>query len=409
MILFRLLNSIMGYRTVSVEGSEAERIANLMMEEHIDYWNMKREGEGELTFELLDKEYRRLHKRVGGETVTTIKRYGLPSWLSRYRNRLGIPLGLCLFFLLMQLSTQYVWHITVSGNETMSDAAVTEALEKLGCGIGAYIPGVDFYEICHRFILENEEVSWISVNMVGTHAMVEIRETNQKELIDEIGNGTPTNLLSRYDGVVVRTESIAGAMQVKAGQPIKKGELLVSGVVPIGKEEEGRFVLVRSRGAVYAEIVRHLEVTVPLTQRVLIEEEGIPVKKSLIFFGKTIKIQENSSILASECDIIQDKRRIVLFEGSRFLPEIPLPLYWVTDYARTVSEEVKNYTEEEALAIAESQMATLFANELADAEILLRTDYVEKRQTADGEALVLTWEIRCIQDVTEETPLGLIG
>ena len=47
-----------------------------------------------------------------------------------------------------------------------------EALAQLGCGIGTYIPSVDFYGICQRFLLENERVSWISVNMVGTTAEV---------------------------------------------------------------------------------------------------------------------------------------------------------------------------------------------------------------------------------------------
>lgn len=90
----------------------------------------------------------------------------------------------------------YIWEVSVSGNEKISDAEVIDSLEALGCSIGTYIPSVDFYNICHEFILANEDVSWISVNMVGTTAKVEIIERRAKESIEDDGNGTPTNIIA---------------------------------------------------------------------------------------------------------------------------------------------------------------------------------------------------------------------
>jgi len=407
MIIFRILNFLAGYRRVSCPAERTADAVNLLMREEIDYWELKREENGELTFSILEREYKHLLSLADGLPFRSLCRYGLPQWIGRYRKRLGIPLGFLIFLLLTKLSTQYIWEVTVSGNETLTDAEVQECLEELGCGIGSYIPSVDFYNICHEFILANEDVSWISVNMVGTTARVELIEASCKGQIDNGGNGTPSNLLAACDGEVVRTETASGMLVVKAGQTVTKGQLLVSGVVDVGRNEDGRFVLVRSRAKVFAKTNRTLEVVVPYetVKKTVVGRET--VKKSLKFFGKTIKLKENSSILPEGCDIIEENRRIVLFEGDKLTGGIPLPIRLITFYRETIAEERVTLTEEEALIAAGIEMATLMERELPDAEILSRTVKVENRMTEEGDALVLTWEMTCIEDIAVESPIGV--
>jgi len=407
MVLFRILNFLAGYRRVSCPPHRAAEAVNLMVQEEIDYWEMKRAEGGELTFFILEREYKRLLSLADGLPFQTVRRLGLPQLIGRYRKRLGIPLGLLIFLLLTKLSTQYVWEVTVSGNETLTDAEVQECLEALGCGIGSYIPAIDFYNICHEFILENERVSWISVNMVGTTAQVELIEAKAKGGIEDGGNGTPSNLLAAIDGEIVRTETASGMIAVRAGQTVTKGQLLVSGVVDVGRNEDGRFVLVRSRAKIFAKTQRTLEVVVPYetVKKTLTGREII--KKSLKFFGKTIKLKENSSILPEGCDIIVENRRIVLFEGDRLSGGIPLPISIVTEYRETSVEERVVLTEEEALRVAGIEMAALFAKELPDAEILSRTVRTEIRMTEEGQAFVLIWDMVCVEDIALESPIGL--
>ena len=407
MILFRVLNFLSGYRRLSCDPSKASEAVTLLLREDIDYWAMKREPGGVLTFCLLEKEYKRLNRLADGIPLETISRHGLPPLLYRYRKRLGIPLGVLIFLLLTKLSTQYIWEITVTGNETMSDAEVLECLESLGCGIGTYIPSVDFYAICHEFILATGDVSWISVNMVGTTARVELIEAKPRGTVEDGGNGVPSNLLAATDGEIIRTETAAGMILVRAGQTVKKGELLVSGVVDVGHGEDGRFVLVRSRAKIFARTKRTLEVVVPYktVKKTMTGREII--KKSLKFFGKTIKLKENSSILPDDCDIIVDDRRVVLFENLGLIKEIPLPIRFITEYQEEIVEETVMLTEEEALTVAGIEMAERFTKELAEAEILSRTVRVERRMTQQGEALVLVWEMTCIEDIAVENPIGV--
>jgi similar to stage IV sporulation protein len=226
MLLFDALNFLAGYRELSCSAEDAVGVMNLLHNGDFDYWDAKRIKDGDLTFCLLEKEYRRFVKESDEVSHHTVRRKGLPVLLSRYRRRVGLLIGLLVFVFLTSLSTRYVWEVTVSGNETLTDAEVMACLEDLGCGVGTYIPSVDFYEICHRFLLEKEEVSWISVNMVGTTARVELIESETKGNVENGGNGTPSNLIAERDGVVVRTETASGKLSVKAGDAVKKGQLL---------------------------------------------------------------------------------------------------------------------------------------------------------------------------------------
>ncbi len=410
MLLFRILNYLSGYRELSCSPERVRIVINRIASNQLDYWGMRREKGGELRFSMLNREYRRfrsLAEEGEGELLRVEREAGLPRLIRRYRKRLGIPIGLLLFLMLAKLSTMYVWEVTVSGNDRISDGEVIESLGELGCSVGSYIPSIDFYSICHEFILSNDEVSWISVNMIGTTAQVEIIERRGKDGMEEEGNGTPTNLIAAREGVVVRVETASGETLVSAGETVGKGQLLINGVVGVGPEEEGRFVLVRSRGKVYAETERTLQIAVPLKSVKKTYSGRDERYKYVKFFGKIIKLKENSSILPEGCDIIEDKKRLILFEGDRITGGIALPVSVITGYCERYDETEVTLTPEEALAEAQLRMAQLFAEQLPDAEVLTRRVSSRIREGEDGRVLLLEWQLRCIENIAEEVPIGI--
>ncbi len=406
MFIFKLLNFLAGYKNISCTSQYANETVNIIVKNELDYWGMKREPDGELRFSMLTSEYKKLTEITkNGLSVERTK--GLPQLVHRYRKRVGIPIGLVILIVILKLSTMFVWDVTVSGNESVSDAEIIECLESLGCSVGTYIPSVDFYNICHEFILENESISWISVNMIGTTASVKVIERDAKESLDDDGNGTPTNLVAARDGIIYRLETSSGKSSVKVGDPVTKGQLLVSGVLEIGNPEEGKFTLVRSRGRVFAETERVFTVTVPLKNIKKTYSERKNVYKYIKFFGKTIKVKENSSILDDECVIIEERERLILFEGGKLTGGVPLPITVIKGYAEEFSEKEVTLSEDEALAMAKLEMAELFASELDSADIISRTEEFEVVQNDDGKALVLVWSVTCIENIAEEVPIGI--
>ncbi len=360
------------------------------------------EKDGRVSFTVTELDYKRLVERIDESVFRLHERGGLPYFLYRYRRRYGLLIGIVIFFVLTKMSTDYVWDITVDGNESISDSEVITTLEKLGFSVGTNISDVDFYDICHQFVLENENVAWISVNMEGTSARVKLIERDAK---GEGENGTPSNIVASSDGIIVRTETVDGEVCVKAGDPVTKGQLLISGVVEIGQGiDTGKFMLTRAKGSIYALTKRSFSVSVPLNGVKNTVKDRILAKKTLIFFGKSIKLKENSSILGKECDIIKESKRTVLFEGLGEKWHIPLPVTVVTEYALITKEVEFVYTEDEALKIAEKEIALLYASAMGNAELFSKT--VES--TLEDGVLHLTWEVECIIDIGIETPIGLV-
>lgn len=378
-------------------------LANEMMKRDIRYSSLKAEGDGR-SFEMTELEYSKLRLIENFEDygVITRKRKGIPYIFSRYKRRYGILIGTILLITITRLSTSYVWDIRIEGNDRISDAEISENLKELGFGIGSKIKSTDFYNICHRLLLLNDKISWVSVNMEGTYAVVKLIERSEKDV--EGDNQTPSNLVAQIDGEIVRTETEHGQLEVSHGQKVKEGELLISGVMQIGKGDSGRFMLVRSKGRVFAKTKRTFVTEIPLESVQSVFKTRKILKKSLIFFGKSLKLKENYSILTDKCDIITLDKRVVLFEGTSAILETPLPISVYCEYADIYEDKHVTYTEEEALLIAENEMARRVAEILPDAELVSKNS----RYEIIDSVLVLTWEIECIENIAFEVPIGVV-
>ena len=237
--------------------------------------------------------------------------------------------------------------------------------------------------------------------MEGTRAVVKLRERKPSGVGGD--NNTPSNLIAEVDGEIVRTETVSGQLEIKVGQSVRAGELLVSGVMEVGQGDSGRFVLVRSRARIFARTKRIITVEIPLEREESCVVGRKNVKKSVIFFGKTLKLQDNYSISGDNCDIIRVDRRVVLFENFSELLQIPLPIIFSNEYLPVTRVTRVTLTEEEALAEANAQASLFILNEMPEAEMISRDSYYE---IIDG-ILVLTVTVECIEDIASEVLIGV--
>ena len=87
-----------------------------------------------------------------------------------------MTVGLLLGMFLLWLSGQFVWDVRVTGNETMTATEVKQVLKESGFGVGSYIPALQSNELENRVMLLSDRISWMSIYMDGTVAMVQIKE-----------------------------------------------------------------------------------------------------------------------------------------------------------------------------------------------------------------------------------------
>lgn len=267
----RLIYLLLGSVTVSVSLESATDVLNLCMQYLIPYTDFRVEGDCVcLTFRLRGYGKLKREAEARGIVFSVVRHHGLPHLLSRYRYRFGIVVGGILALALIFLAHNVVWDVRVTGNERVTSSAVIETLKEYGFGVGSYIPSVNTDKLENRILIDSGEISWISVNIIGTVAEVQIREVEgDKKEKDEI---RPANLVAQKAGVIEEVRIFRGKVMVGAGQYVEKGDLLVSGLYD-SKQQGFRYT--RAAGQVLARTTSEFFIEIPYEYNAIcyLEEE----------------------------------------------------------------------------------------------------------------------------------------
>lgn len=243
MIIF-LYRIVFGFLRVCIYGDFKERALTLCAQNGITLWN-NRLKEGKIECNILVKDFRLLRSvlRGNGVKVHILKKRGVPFILNRYRKRSGILVGAVLFFAIIQLMSGYIWIIDVEGNSKVSTAKILSACHSVGLDIG--IRKDSFYPKLKReeLMLKLDGVAWSSLNVEGSRLTVNVTEIKESDK-----EKTYSNLKAASDGIIEKMDITSGTSVVSVGQAVKKGDLLVSGIIET--TDVTRFV--NSRGKVYA-------------------------------------------------------------------------------------------------------------------------------------------------------------
>lgn len=342
-----------------------------------------------LSFELYPLYYKEYCLRRGDARFLREerKRLGLMAFFAKHRKRTGFFVGMLLAASILVCSSLFIWDVNITGNERISEKDIRAALESRGITLGSFIPTLDKELIEKQVILDVDGLSWISINLRGTVANVEVRERiAETETVD---TESPSNLVAKLDGQITALEITGGVSSVKLGQIVKKGDLLVSGIID---SKALGYRLVRARGEVYAAVTLSYRIEIPYETTEKVYTGAFSTKKSIKFFSKTIKLFGKDSISPPSCDKIETERRIYLFD------KIALPLFLKEITYAEYEMQTKTLTREEAIARAYEQLHAQSDETLENAEILARHTAFDFGETS----LVMTEDVDCIINIAEE-------
>ena len=317
------------------------------------------------------------------------KERGIHLFLRRLFKRPGLCLGILLFSFLLVFSTQFVFDIRITGNEILTDEEVLAQLSENGFICGTFLPKTDIESLCNRVVLHSDTISWISVNMLGTIAHVEVKERKNKEL--STNTGKLACLVAGRDGVIVGFDCSSGTIAVNVGQTVKKGELLVSGVF---EGQHGTYFQ-NAYGQVRARTTHTFSVTIPKKEALTVDYERIEIEKQIIFLGKTIKVFTKGGNLPTSCDTIKEETIQLSLSDNLFLP-----IYQKTVYAEIPVTKTVTYTKQQAEKIA-AERIRLQMDEIEDLMIL--SSEITFTETEDG--YTMEQKIVCIENIAEIVPI----
>ena len=187
-MLKELVNRMQGQVRLRVEAAFPERVLNLCGARHLSFWDVEWESATVFTCRMGRRDSRVLRQAVREMdcTVTVVGREGAPYFLLRFRRRYVLLAGLGLCAAAMVYGSFFIWDFQVEGNETVPDEEILRALEKNGVGIGTFSFSLDPEGLRNQVLLEIPELSWLTVNVSGCRATVQVRERVQKpEMVDE--------------------------------------------------------------------------------------------------------------------------------------------------------------------------------------------------------------------------------
>lgn len=389
----KVVNYLRGEVEVRCCSAAPERVLNLCSVHDIPFWDVVWEDAAHIRFRTTMQGRRALQQVMDTAAVEVedLSTSGMPVMLGRLRRRYVLIAAAVLALVWLWCGANIILSFSISGNERVSDREILRALEHNGVTIGTRGLDIEQETLRNHVLLELHELSWLSVNVRGCTAHVQVVERQRPPRI--IDPQEYANVVSTKTGLVTEIVALNGKTCVAEGEMVEKGQLLLSGV------SDGRFGGVRfmhAQGEVWGRTWYTLTARVPLavTEQVGEGQERnhfllIVGKKRINFFGR-------GSILTTGCD------RIITYHSLRlpFGGELPLSLC----HEREVQYDVQTVTRTEESALDEGKLALLqrLTAQLSEEGSVTWTTFTHR---TEGETLIVTLEAECLEQLGEEVPV----
>lgn len=250
-----------GILELEFSGIYPEKTLNLCAQNKIAVWNTRFLRQ-KIRLLITVKDFRKLPKilKNSGIKVHILKKMGFPFFINKYKKRFGVFSGLILFFAVLQFMSGFIWIIEVEGNKTVEIAEIMSVCSELGIKVGTKSSSIDTKNQAQNLLLKMDKLAWGSFNIEGCKLTVNVSEiTSKKE-----DNSVPTNLKASADGVIKKIDVTSGNCVVKVGDTVKKGDVLVSGIIENASETK----FVHSIGSIIAQTQETVEFSEPFLKKV---------------------------------------------------------------------------------------------------------------------------------------------
>lgn len=393
------VNFLIGWCVISIDATYVGEFLNLCMAKKYAYRNLTAYGKGDgrrvmlacsaPVLRKLERDWNNSdpgsNNRRKDRRIFLERSIGIPHIFYRYRHRYGIFAGIIIMLTIIYASCGFLWDIRISGNDNLSDIIIMRELNAKGLCPGKRISQLDIDRIENAVLLDSDDISWITINLNGTVAHVQIREKNEQPPKKET---KPSNLIASKNGEIVSLEVFSGKPVVKPGDIVTKGDLLVSGIYD---SQSMGYRFRHSSGAVYARTTQTFEIEIPFRYQKKEYTGRIISDNNLIFFSNIIKLSENSGNLPSKYDTINRTDVLTLVRGKN-LPVI-LESTQYLEYVMTDAE--RDATEASELAFRELEYRL--------SEITENTYLLNKSITvsADDSCFRLTCRLMLIENIAD--------
>lgn len=204
---------------------------NMCRHHNIRMWNIRRKES--VYFSVYADEFVKLIPLSAKTSAKPhlLSKKGLPFRIMNIKRNWTFYSGFLLFLVLLSVLSSFVWEITYQGQSSYSKETLEKTVESMNIYTGMKRSRLDCDAIEKKIREIHPDISWVSAEEMGSVLKISIKEG--KKTITHEKASAPKHLTALYDGVVQEIMVNRGTASVKKGQRVKKGDILISGVVPI--------------------------------------------------------------------------------------------------------------------------------------------------------------------------------
>jgi|GEM_PF-333872 len=258
----KLFDQVGGTIKVALKGKNQEKIINMASSRGIFIWDIKKNGD-DLNFKVRTSGLKALQSmsEENGYELNIKEKQGLPFYRNLFRRRMGFFTGALIFILSLYIMSSFVWFVEVGGNKKVEPSKILLTAAKHGVYQGSAKWNFSRTEVEEAMLRDLNELSYVKIDIRGVKARIQVVE----KILPKTDISGPCHIVATRDGVIEEVLALDGQVSVKPGDVVKKGDILISGVVFPEKspyivsseedeDEEPQPYTVRARGQVNARI-----------------------------------------------------------------------------------------------------------------------------------------------------------
>lgn len=280
------IRKLRGYVRIAVRGGEIEHLLNKAVGQEFQIWDIRLTGPREATACLVLKDFFRLRPllRETGCRVHVLKREGVPFFLGRLEKRKFFAAGIICFFIGIYLLSSVVWKVEVEGNDTVPTYEILQAARLQG--IRPYqwtfrLKAMD--EMARDLHRELPDISWIGIEKQGTRIVIKVVESARPEKRELL---SPRHLVAGKSAVVTQVRTTKGKPVVEPNRYVKKGDILISGVIG---DEVNRQV-VAAEGSVRGIVWYESRLEIPIARQYMVYTGETFQRFYLVLGGRALQL-----------------------------------------------------------------------------------------------------------------------
>lgn len=382
MLIKIILNYLIGYVKVVVEGYYIERFINICRNHKIAIWNLKRDQNIKLSLNVGKSDFKEI-AQIAKKTqcrIKIVRKKGAPFVAHRYKKRKIFAILLLVVIALIGVSSNFIWNIDIREENGKQLEGIRQDIEEAGLKSGKIKSKINTKEMINKIRLKRQDVAWMGIELKGTNAIVKLVKADEKPTI--INEEEYCSIVSEKEGVITKISAQNGTAAVKVGDTVKAGSTLINGWM------EGKYTGIRyvhAKGEIEAKVWHTKTTQIPYNTTEREETGKVENKYQLKFNNFVINLSKRLSKFEIY-DTIDEEKKV------KISSDFYLPISIIKTTHKEIKETPKTYSLEEAKNLGIKQLEEQLDQEIEDHSKIVNK-IINTYEKEDGLEINVTYEV----------------